>query len=74
MTLPNDADLQTARLTGIANGLAKARKAGHCSHGRWEGDGGPWNPAGEAVCLECGKKAVWEILEDERRELLIEWT
>lgn len=73
----NDADLQTARLTGIANGLAKARKAGHCSHERRSK--GMTHVYGAFMptlwkCDDCGKAGTWDELDEERREILIEWT
>ena len=74
-----DADIETARMTGIAKGLAKARKAGECSHERRQGELHPHakligNYKPKYECLDCGKKATWDELEEERREVLIEWT
>ena len=72
MPYPNDADIEMARMTEIANGLANAKKAGHCSHEKrdkvlvinlvvWK-------------CDDCGKVGTWAELDEERREILIEWT
>ena len=72
-----DADIMTARMTGIAKGLAKARKAGKCSHERRQGEGTTLTnnvSSSPFTCLDCGKKATWDELDEERREVLIEWT
>jgi len=74
-----DADIETARMTGTAKGLAKARKAGECSHERRQGELHPAanlinNHQSKYKCLDCGKKATWVELEEDRREVLIEWT
>jgi hypothetical protein len=73
------ADFETARMHGVANGLSKARKAGECSHERRQGE---LHPAANLInshkpkfkCLDCGKQATWDEMEEDRREILIEWT
>ena len=70
----NDFDIQTNRLGQIARGLSKARANGQCSHERRRGEGDPFNQQGASSCLDCGKKATWESLEEDRSEVLIEWT
>lgn len=72
--IPNDADLEMARLTDIANGLSNARRAGHCSHESRQGDGDPWNPSGKSKCTDCGKEGTWESLDEDRNEIIMEWT
>ena len=74
-----DADIMTARCVAVAKGLAKARKAGECSHERRQGELHPaakliGNHQSKYECLDCGKKATWGELEEDRREVLIEWT
>jgi len=73
-----DADIETARMHGIAKGLVNARKAGKCSHERRQGIGNaPYlinNKKAKYKCLDCSKESTWDELEDERREILIEWT
>tara|TARA_Y100000310_G_scaffold344260_1_gene456047 strand:- start:1209 stop:1442 length:234 start_codon:yes stop_codon:yes gene_type:complete len=74
-----DADIETGRMIEIARGLANARRAGHCSHERRQGELRPDaklinNHKPKYICLECGKKATWAELDEERREVLIEWT
>ena len=68
----NDADMQMARCTDIANGLANARKAGHCSHEKR--DVLPNTKATLWKCADCGKHGTRAELDEDRREILIEWT
>lgn len=74
MPYPNDADIEMARMTEVANGLANARKAGHCSHEKR--DKVLYTPGVVTYwkCDDCGKVGTWAELEEERREILIEWT
>ena len=71
----NDADMQMARCANVAKGLANARKNGVCSHERrtkvatWEKS---WSAEWE--CDDCHKAGTWESLDEDRREVLIEWT
>ena len=67
-----DVDMQMARCASVANGLANARKHGVCSHERRHGVFGGPQPIFQ--CEDCGKMETWESLEDDRREVLIEWT
>ena len=79
--IPNDIDIETGRLHEIANGLANARKAGHCSHEKREmrvlfvqqGDNGG-SDGEKTACLDCGKVGTWAELDEDRKEILIEWT
>ncbi len=70
-----DADMQMARCADVAKGLANARKNGVCSHesrtqiARWKKH---WPE--EWQCNDCDKVGTWESLEEDRREVLIEWT
>ena len=70
--IPNDIDIETGRLHEIANGLANARKAGHCSHESFTWAKGmlpkQWK------CDDCGKVGTWDELDEDRKEILIEWT
>ena len=68
----NDADMQMARCASVARGLETARKRGVCSHERRHGVFGGPQPIFQ--CEDCGKMETWESLEDDRREVLIEWT
>ena len=73
----NDADMQMARCTSVAKGLANARKAGHCSHEKREMRVGSMlndEPPYKTTCLDCGKVGTWAELDEDRREILIEWT
>ena len=77
MPYPNDADIEMARMTEIANGLANARKAGHCSHEkRSKGMSHVYGAFMPTLwkCDDCGKSGTWDELDEERREILIEWT
>jgi hypothetical protein len=74
-----DADMQMARCANIAKGLANARKSGVCSHERLEGELHPRaklinNYIPKYRCPDCGKGGTWESLDEDRREVLIEWT
>lgn len=64
----NDIDIQMNEAINTANGLANARKHGICAHGWRQGKGN------NVKCLDCGKIASEEELNEERREVLIEWT
>tara|TARA_Y100000004_G_scaffold49359_1_gene54371 strand:+ start:36 stop:263 length:228 start_codon:yes stop_codon:yes gene_type:complete len=70
----NDTDLQLNRLEQIAQGLSNAKRNGICSHERRQGEGDPFNTSGKSVCLDCGKLATWEELDNDRAETLIQWT
>ena len=78
MPNPNDADIEMARMTEVANGLANAKKAGHCSHeNRSKGSCGCHGGLMFTTlwkCDDCLKCGTWKELEEERREILIEWT
>ena len=81
MPNPNDADIEMARMTEIANGLANAKKAGHCSHEKRSSlPSLPVREDGRVIlgqsyrCDDCEKVGTWEELGEERREILIEWT
>lgn len=72
--LPNgfqDADLEMNSLQETANRASKLRKQGICCHGHRQcGNERNDVPLGKTKCLECGKLATWEELEEERKELL----
>ena len=75
----NYADQQAARMESIARGLANARRAGLCSHENLQTELNPGakiigNYSPPTKCLDCGKVATWEELEEERQEILQEWT
>ena len=68
-----------ARMDEIAAGLKRARAAGHCSHEKreeydWVTCDGGYEIAVQATCTECGKTATWDELEDDRKELIEDWT
>jgi hypothetical protein len=73
----NDVDIEMARCTSIAKGLANARKAGHCSHEKRRRPMshvyGAFMPT-QWRCDDCGKVSTWAELDEDRREILIEWT
>tara|TARA_R100001463_G_scaffold78933_1_gene133362 strand:+ start:220 stop:447 length:228 start_codon:yes stop_codon:yes gene_type:complete len=70
----NHIDQQVSRIELIASGLNKARRRGVCSHESRQGKGDPINVNGESTCTDCGKKATWEILDQDRIEVLQAWT
>ena len=69
-----DADITTARCVEVAKGLAKARKAGECSHEKWDKVLHTPGVVTYWKCDDCGKVGTWAELDEDRREILIEWT
>lgn len=66
------------RMNEIAEGLMRAKAAGHCSHEKreeyeWLLEGG-YEATVQATCTECDKTATWDELERDRNELIADWT
>ena len=61
----NDADIMTAQLERAGNRAAELKRKGLCVHG-WRQN----QSDGLIKCLDCGKIATDEELEDDRAELL----
>ena len=73
MNFENDADFETVRLNELAWRERALKKMGICTHGhrQYHTENTPDIPIGMTKCLECGKIATGEELEDERRENLM---
>jgi len=63
----NDADIEQANLEALGNHEARLKKQGKCTHGWRQGP----DKDGLTKCLDCGKVATDEELEEERAELLM---
>ena len=55
MRYKNAAELEMERMERLGAKIAKARKAGHCTHGWLQGPPGPaGKPTTVVTCLHCG--------------------
>ena len=61
-----DADIEMAELNATADREAALRHQGYCTHSYRQGG----LPGGLTKCLDCGKVATEEDLDEERQELL----
>ena len=67
----NDADWETAELQDQANFEQELKRQGHCAHPARQGiDGANLFNGGFFRCMDCGKVATDEELEEERQDLL----
>ena len=66
----NDADLQQHEYERQGNIIASLRKKGICLHGSRKGPGDPFETGIMFSCLDCGKVATWDALDEERNDYL----